>query len=159
MKKKLLVLFLIGFSLIGCKKLVQENEFKFVNAEKYFMPEFKEVVGLLFYDYNDFEQANLLLLVGNEQKIESIIGKELNPKKVEKDELWLRIVVGDYLDALTEAKEKGFYRGSLSDARVVFVTTTKGYIREFNADEKVVYEKWMQSEKLYEDLKELKLIE
>ena len=117
------------------------------------------VRAILFVDCNNIEIAEMKMLIGDPNEFKKITDKDYEFIKVVDDKKWVSRIFYDYKEAIREAKEKGFWRGSLSDARVIFITEKKGYMIEFNYDDKVVYNKHLESEKLWKDLDEISFIE
>ncbi len=109
--------------------------------------------GILFLDYYNIEEAEILRVLGNPNKLESITGKKIKAEKVVNDPIWLERVIKGFLGA------ERIKRGYLDDARAAFITEDKGYMIKIAADDKVVYGPDYESEQLRKDLEEIGLLE
>jgi len=161
MNGEMLSVVLIFILLTGCQSLEVVNRYQYVEAGIESLPGSEQIEGILIMNHYHPEMADIIMLVGNQDNVEGIIGREINPEKVVSDCVWIKRIHEDYLEA---RRTNTFGRGSFNDSRVVFVTKERAYMIEFGVDEEkgrytVVYGDDYESEQLRKDLEELGLFD
>jgi len=148
----------VGLGLVimtGCKSLPVVNRYQYVEVMVDDLPRLEKIEGIFVMNHYHPEMAGIMILIGDQDKVEQIIGREINPEKVVSDTAWIKRIYQHYLEA------KRIKQGCLSDARVTFITKERAYMIKLSSgyDEKVVYGDDYESEKLREDFEELGLLE
>jgi hypothetical protein len=171
--KKALIFATVVLTLISTTKGNNQLEpkanekFEVIQADKYFVPPADETIAILLYLYGgrdcnicpeDCNACPLIAIIGDKIDTEKIIGKELEPFKLIKGRDWLEKIMNGYSIALKEAEEKDFW--SPNDAKIIFITRNKGYIRNLSFKEEAgtVYDEYMESKLLGDYFKELGFI-
>lgn len=155
---------MIGLALVlvaGCKSLPVVNRYQYVEAAIKDLPKFKKIEAILVMNHYHPEMGEIMMLIGDQDKVEQIIGREINPQKAINDPAWIKRIYQHYLEA---RRVNNFGRGSANDSRVVFITKKRAYMIEFGVDDKdgkytVVYGDHYESEQLAKDLEEIGLLE
>lgn len=130
-----------------------------VNKYQYFdvsiddLPEMKEIEAVLFTNHYHPEVGEIMMVVGNPETVEEIIGHEIFADKVVNDPAWLYRLIPDFANA------RRVKRGCISDARAVFITRKCAYMIQVDTDERVVYGPDYQSEQLRKYFEEVGLLD
>jgi hypothetical protein len=164
MKLSVLKILVVGLGLVimtGCKSPPVVNRYQYVEAGIDDLPELKKIEGILVMNHYHPEMAEIMLLIGEQDKVEQIIGREINPKKIVSDIAWIKRIYQHYLEV---RRVNNFGRGSFNDTRVVLITKKRAYMIEFGVDDEhgkytVVYGDNYESEQLRKDFEELGLLE
>jgi hypothetical protein len=151
----------LGLAIItGCRSLPVMNKYHYVEATIKDIPRFNKVEGILVMAHYHPEMGEIIMVIGDQDKVEHIIGREIFPEKVASDPIWLRRIPRHYLEA---RRVNNFGRGSFNDSRVVFVTKKKAYMIPFGVDNEngnyTVYGDDYTSEELGKDFQELGLLD
>lgn len=103
----------------------------------------------------DIGKSEGKMLIGNPDEFERITGEKYTFTKVMDSGSWVARIHYKYKYAIKEGN------GQLndSDARVIFITEKKGYMMKFAYDDKAVYNEYLRSEELWEDLDSIGFIE
>lgn len=158
---KILLIGLAAILVPGCRSLPVVNRYHYVEAAIKDLPKFKEIEAILVMNHYHPEMGGIMMLIGDQDKVEQIIGRETNPEKVVNDPAWVKRIYQHYLEA---RRVNNLGRGSFNDTRVVFITKKRAYMIEFGVDDKdgkytVVYGDHYESEQLAKDLEEIGLLE
>lgn len=164
MKLSDLKILLTGLALVvvsGCLPLPVVNRYHYVEAKINDLPKFKEIEAILVMKHYHPEMGEIMMLIGEQDKVEQIIGREINPEKIVSDSTWIKRIHQHYLEA---KRVNNLGRGSANDSRVAFITKKRAYMIEFGVDDKdgkytVVYGDDYESEQLAKDLEEIGLLE
>jgi hypothetical protein len=144
----------------SCTKEKPPKKFEVVLAGNYFVPSADETVAIVLHRWSSGKEDynTPLALIGYKEQTEKIMGRSFEPEKLFEDRNLLKKIVDAYRNALKEAEENHFERNSNDSlARILFVTTTKGYIRIIGVDEDTVHDNYMESESLKKYFDELNL--
>ena len=114
-----------------------------------------DVRAILFVSYKDIDIAEGNMLIGDPNEFKKITNKNYEFAKVVNDKKWIVRILNEYKRAIREAH----WQGSCSDARVIFITQRKGYMLRWDYDDKVVYNEYLSSKKLWQYLDEIGFIE
>lgn len=157
----ILLIWLVLVLVTGCRSLIVVNRYQYVEARIDDLPEFKKIEGILIMNHFHPEMGEIMMLIGEQDRVEQIIGREINPQKAVNDATWLKRIYQHYLEA---RRVNNFGRGSFSDSRVVFITKRRAYMVEIGIDDEdgkytVVYGDDYESEQLRKDLEEIGVLE
>ena len=145
----------VGFAmLIGCQpstRIQPVNKYQYFDVSIDDLPEMKEIEAVLFTNHYHPEVGKIMMVVGNPETVEEIIGHEIFADKVVNDPAWLYRLIPDFANA------RRVKRGSISDARAVFITRKCAYMIQIDADERVAYGSDYESRQLKQDFIELGL--
>jgi len=155
------VLTILGFlSIGGCRSLPVVNRYHYVEATVEDIPDLKKLEGIFVVKHYHPEMGEIMLVIGDQDKLEQIIGREIFSESVVSDGGWIKRIHRHYSEA---RRIDNFGRGSFNDSRVVFVTKKRAYMIPFGVDNKngkhTVYGDDYVSEALGRDFAELGLIE
>ncbi|MCK5615247.1 hypothetical protein KAR91_75990 [Candidatus Pacearchaeota archaeon] len=151
----MVIVVLVILPSVGCG--VPPERFRVVNKYQYVeisidqLPGLDEVEGILFANHYHPEMAHIMIVVGNPETVEQIIGREIFSDKIINDPSWLYRLISDFANA------RRVKRGMASDARAVFITTDRAYMLKIETDEKIVYGPGYESAQLKKDFEELGL--
>jgi hypothetical protein len=147
-------------TIAGCRSLPVVNRYRYVEATVEDIPDFKKVEGIFVVKHYHPEIAEIMLVIGDQDKLEQIIGREIFSENVVSDCWWIKRIHRHYSEA---RRIDNFGRGSFNDSRVVFVTKKRAYMIPFGVDSKngkhTVYGDDYVSEALGRDFADLGLIE
>lgn len=158
---KILLIGLAAILVPGCRSLPVVNRYHYVEATIKDIPKLKEIEAILVMKHYHPEMSEIMMLIGEQDKVEQIIGREINPEKIVSDSTWIKRIHQHYLEA---KRVNNLGRGSFNDTRVAFITKKRAYMIEFGVDDKdgkytVVYGDHYESEQLAKDLEEIGLLE
>ena len=158
---KILLIGLVLVVVTGCKSLPVANKYHYVEAGIDDLSGLEKIEGILITNHYHPEMAGIVFLIGNQDKVEKIIGREINPERTVSDPAWIERIYQNYLKA---KRVNNLGRGSANDSRMVFVTKKRAYMIEFGVDEEdgkytVVYGDDYESEHLRNDFEELGILE
>ena len=151
----------LGLAIItGCRSLPVVNKYHYVEATVKDIPRFKKVQAILVMAYYHPEMGQIIMVIGDQDRVENIIGREIFPQKVVNNPIWIERIARHYLEA---RRVNNFGRGSFNDSRVVFVTKKKAYMVPFGVGSEngkcIVYGDDYTSEELGKDFEELGLLD
>jgi hypothetical protein len=112
-----------------------------------------EIKAIFFMDWFKIEDAKTIIVLGDINEVESVIGIKIKAKKIVNDPILINHIVQSFLKA--ESAEKDYSsRGYLDVCRVVFITEGKCYRLEISVDNKnkIVQSRGYKSEQLWRDL-------
>jgi hypothetical protein len=146
----------IVLSCTSSKDTALSNNF-FIDATKHEILKLKDVdvKAILFVGYKDIDIAEGKMLIGDPNEFKKITNKNYEFSKIVNDKKWINLILDEYKRAIREAR----WQGSASDARVIFITKEKGYMLRWDCDDKVVYNEYLSSAKLWQYLNEIGFIE
>jgi len=158
---KVLAIALSIVGVTGCKSLPVVNKYQYVEAEIDDLPKFERIEGIFIMNHYHPEMAEIMMLIGNQNNVEKIVGREINPEKVIDDTSWVKKIYQHYSAA---RRMYNFGKGSFNDTRVAFITRERAYMIEFGVDDKdgkytVVYGDYYESKELRKDFEELGILE
>lgn len=131
-------------SITGCyeNRLMLVNEYQYFEATINDIPSVNKTEAIAIMNYYHPEVGQIIILVGNQKKVEKIIGHQINPQKVIDDEKLKKKLVTDFKNANNKQlyfykTAKDYGRGVLENAHVVFITKNRAYmipIRDTNGE-------------------------
>lgn len=163
MKLSDLKILVVGLGLVimtGCKSPPVVNRYHYVEAGIDDLPRLEKIEGILVMNHYHPEIADIMLLIGPQDKNEKTIGREVNPEKVVCDTAWVKRIYQHYLEA---RRVYNLGRGSFNDTRIAFITKKRAYMIEWGVDDEngkytVVYGDDYASEQIRKDFEELGLL-
>lgn len=161
LNSEILLIGLVAILVPGCQSLPVVNRYHYVEATIKDIPKLKKLEGILVMAHYHPEMGEIMMLIGEQDKVEQIIGREINPQKAINDAAWIKRIHQHYLQS---RRVNNFGRGSANDSRVAFITKKRAYMIEFGVDDKdgkytVVYGDDYESEQLAKDFQEIGLLE
>lgn len=115
---------------------------------------------LVIAHYHPEVGDEIIMVIGDQDKVEQIIGREILPGKTVSDSIWIKRIHRHYLEARRVNK---FARSSFNDSRVVFVTKKRAYMIPLGVDNAkgkyTVYGDDYASEELGKDFAKLGLLD